>query len=145
MQVVVNLTGFGVEVNRQFEIQPEELHIYSPKFQKFVEIPIPTSHVGVRPIQCRLLSLRRRIDMVNIFNLRQDVNGHFNCELKSNLIFIVHSSNVVSHSQIGEDVDCTKLSFAEPSDSLIIHVHGGGWIAQSSKSRELMQSFSQSS
>lgn len=61
-----------MEVNRTFEIQPEMLQIYSASLQKFVEIPIPMSHVGVRPIQCRLLSARRRIDMVRIAEIRNN-------------------------------------------------------------------------
>lgn len=72
LQTVINFSGFGVEVNRVFEIQPEMLQIYSATFQKFVEIPIPMSHVGARPIQCRLLSARRRIDMVRIFVMGND-------------------------------------------------------------------------
>lgn len=46
------------------KISPEPIQIHSPKFNKLIDIPIPESHIGVRPVSCRLLSVRRRQGMV---------------------------------------------------------------------------------
>lgn len=54
-----------VSVNQLFQIPPEPLTIYSEKRKQFVEIPVPSSHIGVRPICCRLLSAKRRKGMVS--------------------------------------------------------------------------------
>lgn len=64
MQSAVNVFGSRVEVNRVFEIKAEPLQIYSEALQKFVEVPIPMSHIGEKPIPCRLISAKRRVDMV---------------------------------------------------------------------------------
>jgi hormone-sensitive lipase len=64
-------------------------------FDKMVDVPLPSSHIGLGAVSCRLLSAKRRKGMV------------------------------------GE-----KSATLEPSKYLLIHSHGGGWVAQSSKSRE---------
>lgn len=55
----------NVEVDRVFEIHPDSLKVFSSKLQKLVDIPIPKSHVGERPVSCHLISARRRIKMVS--------------------------------------------------------------------------------
>jgi len=67
-----------------------------------IDVPIPKSHIGLRPVKCRLLSRRKREGMDRL-------------KLKS-------SSGVEE---------------AEPSKYLIIHVHGGGFATQTSKSHEV--------
>lgn len=59
-----------VEVNRTFEIQPEPLQIFSEKIGDVVDIPIPTSHIGPAPVNCRLISAQRRAGMVSQRPLR---------------------------------------------------------------------------
>lgn len=97
MHTLPSIVGYKVDVNKVFKIPPEPLKIYSEKFDKMVDIPLPRSHTGLGPVSCRLLSAKRRRGMVGE---------------KSN-----------------------NSSAFEPSKYLIIHCHGGGWVAQSSKSR----------
>lgn len=97
MHSLPSLVGYKVEVNKVFKIPPEPLQIFSKKFNKMVDIPLPKSHTGLGPVSCRLLSARRRKGMV------------------------------------GGSQTSTLL---EPSKYLIVHSHGGGWVAQSSKSRK---------
>ena len=96
MHALPSIVGYKVEVNKVFKIPPEPLKIYSEKFDKMVDIPLPRSHTGLGAVSCRLLSAKKRKGMV------------------------------------GE-----KLSSSlEPSKYLVLHCHGGGWVAQSSKSRK---------
>lgn len=97
MQTLPGLVGYKVDVCKVFKIPPEPLQLYSKKFDKMVNIPIPSSHTGPSAVSCRLLSARRRKGMVG-------VNGS---------------------------------AVLEPSKNLLIHSHGGGWVAQSSKSRKI--------
>jgi hormone-sensitive lipase len=46
-------------------------------------------------------------------------------------------SGKMRDGMIGMELDCTTFSVEEPSDSIVIHVHGGGWISQCSKSHEV--------
>lgn len=96
MHTLPSIVGYKVEVNKVFKIPPEPLKIFSKKFDKMVEIPLPTSHTGLGPVSCRLLSAKKRKGMVG----------------------------------------GASSSALEPSKYLIIHCHGGGWVAQSSKSHE---------
>lgn len=98
MHTLPSIVGYKVDVNKVFKIPPEPLQIFSKKFDKMVDIPLPSSHTGLGAVSCRLLSAKRRKGMVG-----------------------EKSFNSTSH---------------EPSKYLIIHSHGGGWVAQSSKSRK---------
>ena len=53
-----------VAVNKEFTISCEPFQLYSEKLEKFVEIPIPTSKIGLKPINCRLLSAKKLDGMV---------------------------------------------------------------------------------
>lgn len=117
LHTAIDFSGHSVEVNRTFEIEPEPLRLYSEKLHSFVEIPIPMSHIGEKPIKCRLISAHRRMEMV-----------------EDNLKFM---EKLIEHSfQIGEERNCTHIDFSELSQGLLIHVHGGGFISQSSKTRK---------
>lgn len=98
MHTLPGIVGYKVDICKVFKIPPEPLQIYSKKFDKMMNIPIPTSHTGPGAISCRLLSAKRRRGMV------------------------------------GE-----KSTSLEPSKYLLIHSHGGGWVAQSSKSRKFLK------
>lgn len=98
MHTLPSIVGYKVDVNKVFKIPPEPLQIFSEKFDKMVDIPLPSSYTGLGPVSCRLLSAKRREGMFGD---------------KS------HSTNSL-----------------DPSKFLIIHCHGGGWVAQSSKSRK---------
>lgn len=95
MHTLPSIVGYKVEVNKVFKIPPEPLQVYSEKYDKMVDVPLPKSHTGIGPVSCRLLSAKKRKGMV------------------------------------GE-----SSSTLEPSKYLLVHSHGGGWVAQSSKSRE---------
>ena len=96
MHSLPSIVGYKVDVNKVFKIPPEPLQVYSKKFEKMIDIPVPKSHIGSGSVSCRLLSAKRRKGMV----------GEFSGSL-------------------------------EPSKYLLVHSHGGGWVAQSSKSRKL--------
>lgn len=98
MHALPRFVGYKVDVNRVFKIPPEPLEIYSKRFDKMVDIPVPHSHIGREPVSCRLLCSRRR-------------NG------------------MVGEGLLGDTLE-------EPSKYLMIHSHGGGWLATSSKSHE---------
>lgn len=95
MHTLPSIVGYKVDVNKVFKIPPEPLQIYSEKFDKMMNVPLPRSHTGVGPVSCRLLSAKRRKGMVG-----------------------------------------DTSSSLEPSKYLLLHSHGGGWVAQSSKSRK---------
>ncbi|XP_066589495.1 hormone-sensitive lipase [Prorops nasuta] len=88
----------SIAINQVISIPPEELELTTPDGSK-ISIPVPKSHIGIKPIHVRLLSAKRRIGMVG------------------------------SGKATGELLGI--------SDGLIIHTHGGGFVAQSSKSHEV--------
>lgn len=86
----------NVEVCKVIQLPPEPLTLnYNGKT---IDIPIPSSHIGKRPIQVRLIS------------------------------------HLVRDGMIGEAK--RKGQIHPPSRGLIVHCHGGGFVAQSSKSHE---------
>ena len=54
-----------IAINKDFTISCEPLQLYSEKLGKHVEIQIPSSHAGNKPINCRLLSAKKRDGMVS--------------------------------------------------------------------------------
>jgi hypothetical protein len=58
------LSEHKLAVNRVFQISTDPLDIFSEKHGKLIDIPVPSSHLGVKPIACRLLSSHRRKGMV---------------------------------------------------------------------------------
>lgn len=59
------MTEIQVVVNEIFLIPSETLQLYSEKTGKLIKIPVPSSHIGEKPISCRLFSARRREGMVS--------------------------------------------------------------------------------
>lgn len=53
-----------VAVNKIFHIPTAPLSLFSDAKGEMVDIPIPSCHIGVKPIACRLLSARQRKGMV---------------------------------------------------------------------------------
>lgn len=100
MSTLPNVFGVKVKVNKLVTIPPEPLQIQRDGggADEFVQIPIPSSHLGTGPVTARLLSSVRREGMIGERNKRH-----------------VHP----------------------PSKNLIFHCHGGGFVAQSSKSHEV--------
>ena len=103
MHTLPSIVGFKVDVNKVFKLPPEPLQLYSQKFEKNVDIPLPQAHTGLGAVSCRLLSAKCREGMVG-------------------------------------EKSFTSKSY-EPSKYLLLHAHGGGWVANSSKSRKLFKIF----
>lgn len=101
MQQVPNLVCTPIPVNKVLMLPPEPLTMTRYDGTS-VDIPIPYSHVGPRPIACRLLSASYR-------------DGQF------------------------EKIELNKspLKVLPPSPCLVFQCHGGGFVAQSSKSHEM--------
>ncbi|XP_024937022.1 hormone-sensitive lipase isoform X2 [Cephus cinctus] len=97
-QILPTMVMPSLAINQVISIPPEELKLPTEN-GSLVSIPIPSSHIGKKPIHVRLLSAKRRVGMVG--------------------------SGVVSGELLGT------------CDSLIIHCHGGGFVAQSSRSHEV--------
>lgn len=53
-----------IGVNKTFKIIPNPLEVYSKLHGRLIDIPLPSSHIGVAPINCRLLSKQHRKGMV---------------------------------------------------------------------------------
>jgi hormone-sensitive lipase len=98
MQVLPQLVGYKVEVNKVFKLPPEPMKVFSKILNKMIDVEIPHSHTGPGPVSCRLISAKKRVGMVG----EKNSNGNL----------------------------------AKASKYLIFHSHGGGWIANSSKSRK---------
>lgn len=64
MHAVPSVTGCKVKVNKVFKIPAEAFQLRSEKLDKMVDVQVPSSHIGVKPVQCRLISKKKRIGMV---------------------------------------------------------------------------------
>lgn len=69
LQAVPNALSEKVEVNKIFKIPSIPLEIFSEKYKKFINVPVPHSHISTANISCRLMSAKRHIGMVNTKNL----------------------------------------------------------------------------
>lgn len=59
-----DLVEHKVGVNQVFHIPPEPLRVDCERTGGMVDIPVPSCHIGVQPIACRLLSASQRTGMV---------------------------------------------------------------------------------
>lgn len=99
MYALPNVFGVKIKVNRLITIPPEPLEMESISVaNEFIQIPVPSSHLGVGSVTARLLSNVRREGMIGERN---------------------------------------KKHIHPLSKSLVFHCHGGGFVAQSSKSHEI--------
>jgi len=92
-----------IKTNHVIKIPPEPLKTIRQDGSGFFEVPIPTSHIGLKEISARLLSPFRTVDMIG--GCKVCFQG---CSCK-----VQPSSNAI-----------------------FFHMHGGGFIAQTSKSHE---------
>lgn len=58
------IVGSSVKINKILVIPAETLTIKSSKNDEEINIPVPFSHLGVGPVQARLISSHRRVGMV---------------------------------------------------------------------------------
>lgn len=84
MHTLPSIVGYKVEVNKVFKIPPEPLQLFSEKFGKLVDIPLPSSHTGLGSVSCRLLSANRRKGMVGEKSFGSD-------SLEASKYLIIHS------------------------------------------------------
>lgn len=64
-QIYQEIIEHKISVNEEVEIPPDSLQIFSETLGKLIDIPIPSAHLGMKPVCCRLLCRRRRSGMVN--------------------------------------------------------------------------------
>nr|CAH7726017.1 unnamed protein product [Callosobruchus chinensis] len=96
MNQLPSIVSPSVAVSKVISLLPEPLNITTSDGQT-IEVPLPSSYIGSKPIKVRLISCK----------LREGMPG--------------------TKSMSGLD---------PPSKNLVIHCHGGGFVAQSSKSHE---------
>lgn len=120
MHALPRLVGYQVDINRVFKIPPEPLQIFSKKFNKMIDIPVPHSHIEKRPVSCRLLCTRRRKGMVG-----EKLNGSSLPEPSKYLIIHTHGGVSLNIYLYNKNVTLKCFSFYQ------------GWLATSSKSRKL--------
>ncbi|KAJ8966873.1 hypothetical protein NQ314_003267 [Rhamnusium bicolor] len=95
MNQLPSIVSPSVAVSKVINLPPEPLSIIVDG--KEIEVPVPSSHIGRKPIQVRLISHKIRSGMLGTKN---------------------------------------KDQLEPPSRGLLFHCHGGGFVAQSSKSHE---------
>lgn len=67
MHTVPSMTGCKVRVNKVFEIPAKSFQLRSEALDKMVDVPVPSSHIGLKPVQCRLISKKKSNGMVKQF------------------------------------------------------------------------------
>lgn len=67
INLIQDLRDHKIPVNEIYQIETVPLEVFSEKLGKLVEIPIPSCHIGIQPINCRILSSRVRKGMVRTF------------------------------------------------------------------------------
>lgn len=78
-----SLIAKQLKVNKVFKISTEPLQVYSQSLKSLVDVAIPSSHIGVSSIQCRLMSAEKRKGMVNY--LINQINGYCSLIIKNKL------------------------------------------------------------
>nr|CAD7570308.1 unnamed protein product [Timema californicum] len=121
MEILGHLPGMvgpNLAVNQVISIPPEPLEHTAHNGSK-VSIPPPTAHIGRAPIEVRLLSIVCREGMVT-----------------NTLLAVTFGGSLAVGLKIGEGKE-KRATTHQPSPVLIIHCHGGGFVAQSSRSHEV--------
>lgn len=115
MHFLPSVIGSSVKVNRVISIPPEPLQLKCDRDETIsIDIPVPTAHLGIGSVSARLISANRFEGMVGE---RKNMNG----------------TGSIGGSG-GSSVTSDTLPMAT---GFIFHCHGGGFVAQSSKSHEL--------
>ncbi|KAM9807277.1 hormone-sensitive lipase isoform X1 [Syngnathus typhle] len=120
---LVSMTSVTVKVNRALSVpsMPFDLPLAANP-RASVTIPQPSAHIGTNPVQMRLISyeLREGQDSESLLSLTRSDAGAISLSLGM------------------------KAKRLPPSSCLLIHFHGGGFVAQTSKSHEpYLKSWSQ--
>ncbi|XP_033979822.1 hormone-sensitive lipase isoform X1 [Trematomus bernacchii] len=119
---LASLTSTQVKVNRALSVPPVPFDLPLAANQgASVTIAPPSAHIGSAPVQMRLISydLREGQDSEALLSLARSEGGAISLSLG-------------------------KTKRLPPSSSILIHFHGGGFVAQTSKSHEpYLKSWSQ--
>ncbi|KAM9436362.1 hormone-sensitive lipase isoform 1-T1 [Clarias gariepinus] len=118
---LASMTSTQVKVNRTLSVPPDcfDLPLVDDPTHT-VTISSPVAHVGPRPVQMRLISsdLREGQDNEKLLAISRSDGGSISLSL--------------------------KIKKSPPSPWLVVHYHGGGFVAQTSKSHEpYLKSWSQ--
>jgi len=98
LHTLPSLTAKSVEVNKIFEIQTEPMKIHSSKSDEMIDVPIPSSHIGLGPVNCRLLSKSKRKGMLKLKPKSSDA------ELSKYLIFHVHGGGFAAQTSKSHEI-----------------------------------------
>ncbi|XP_061771032.1 hormone-sensitive lipase isoform X1 [Nerophis ophidion] len=120
---LASMTSVTVKVNRALSVPPVPLDLpLAANHAASVTIAPPSAHIGIAPVQMRLLSydLREGQDSKTMLSLTRSEAGSISLSLG------------------------LKTKHLPSSPCLLIHFHGGGFVAQTSKSHEpYLKSWSQ--
>ncbi|XP_061675268.1 hormone-sensitive lipase isoform X2 [Syngnathoides biaculeatus] len=120
---LASMTSAPVKVNRALSVPPVPFELpLAANHQASVTIPPPSAHIGAAPVQMRLISydLREGQDSETLLSLTRSDAGAISLSLGM------------------------KTKRLPSSPYLLIHFHGGGFVAQTSKSHEpYLKSWSQ--
>ncbi|XP_077454789.1 hormone-sensitive lipase isoform X2 [Stigmatopora argus] len=112
---LASITSVPVKVNRTLSVPPVPFDLpLAANHRGSVTIPAPSSHIGAAPVQMRLISydLREGQDSETLLSLTRSDAGAISLSLG------------------------LKTKRLPSSPCLLIHFHGGGFVAQTSKSHE---------
>ncbi|XP_061530279.1 hormone-sensitive lipase isoform X1 [Phycodurus eques] len=120
---LASMTSTPVKVNRALSVPPVPFDLpLAANHRASVTIPPPSAHIGAAPVQMRLISydLREGQDSETLLSLTRSDAGAISLSLR------------------------LKTKRLPSSPCLLIHFHGGGFVAQTSKSHEpYLKSWSQ--
>ncbi|XP_035689484.1 hormone-sensitive lipase-like isoform X1 [Branchiostoma floridae] len=130
-----HMSGFlssSVNVNKVFHIPAMPFEMESSlEDGELVTITPPCSQTGPGPVQVRLICFENREGQPDDLDLIEQLEEYLGTKKKPEDI----SSPIMD--QVEEKLGTKKKVPAPKSDALIIHIHGGGFVAQSSKSHEM--------
>ncbi|XP_034029902.1 LOW QUALITY PROTEIN: hormone-sensitive lipase [Thalassophryne amazonica] len=112
---LASMTSTQVKVNRALSVPPVPFDLpLVANHRASVTIPPPSAHIGAAPVQMRLISydLREGQDSETLLSLSRSESGAISLSLG------------------------LKTNCCPSSPCLLIHFHGGGFVAQTSKSHE---------
>ncbi|XP_051920988.1 hormone-sensitive lipase isoform X3 [Hippocampus zosterae] len=120
---LASMTSVPVKVNRMLSVPPVPFDLpLAANHQASVTIPPPSAHIGTAPVQMRLIS----------YDLREGQDSE-------TLLSLTRSDAGAKSLSLG-----LKTKRLPSSPCLLIHFHGGGFVAQTSKSHEpYLKSWSQ--
>lgn len=131
MKRVPSLMSNNVAVNKIITIPPEPVTVLTNSGKEITVLP-PSVHIGLQPLNIRLISVNKRAGMVSTITLV------FTSSLEpvwwKNLCHSLFDYTYSNRTLIFQGSEGS--SSLPPADGVLFHCHGGGFVAQSSKSHE---------